>query len=67
MKKLTASILSIIFILILIACSGGIKESPASDFEYKYVAELNGIEITQYIGNKYWRFGVRRLQRINEC
>lgn len=27
------------------------QENPASDFEYKYNAELKGIEITKYIGN----------------
>jgi len=59
MKRLTAIVLTVILILGFTACGGGdaenkppsdLKESPASDFEYKYNAELNGIEITKYIG-----------------
>jgi len=57
MKRLIATILTMVLIFGLMGCSGGnnsppkgLEENPASDFEYRYVAELNGIEIFNYTG-----------------
>lgn len=53
-KKLICAALALVLGFGLTACGAGSGEKwdkvPASDFEYKYNAELGGVEITKYTG-----------------
>jgi hypothetical protein len=49
-KKILAVVVVCAVVLSLTAC-GGSGGDPVSDFEYRYNAELGGIEITKYVGD----------------
>ena len=50
-KKTAVLLTALCFIFAGVTACGGSGGDPVSDFEYRYDAELGGIEITKYVGD----------------
>jgi hypothetical protein len=47
--KIAAVLVAVVVLMGMVGC-GGESGDPASDFEYRYSVNLDGVEITKYIG-----------------